>query len=37
MSLLEMLKLPVGVCQPDLPEAMGETSVVLPRSTREAL
>jgi len=32
-----MLKLPVGVCQPDLPEAMGDTSVILPRSTNEAL
>ena len=32
-----MLKLPVGVDQPGLPEAMGEIKVTLPRSTRYAL
>jgi hypothetical protein len=37
MSLLKMLKLPVGVDQPGLPEAMGETSIVLPPSISDAL
>jgi hypothetical protein len=37
MSLLKILKLPVGVDQPGLPEAIGETSVILPRFTSEAL
>jgi hypothetical protein len=32
-----MLKLPVGVDQPDLPEAIGETAVTLPFSTRQAV
>jgi hypothetical protein len=33
MSLTKILKLPVGVDQPGLPEAIGETSVIHERSS----